>query len=133
MQWSLRCGARPLYLLPVHHPEGGVEAGGVEAGGVEAGGVEAAGVEAGGVEAGGVEASPELSLSVGISLLTLIIRGAKSELIIEKPEQSNAPTANILGSSIYINKYFLKVRQVLTRTRVKSIEKPVLKLREGVI
>jgi hypothetical protein len=105
LQWSLRCGARPLFLLPVHDPEGG---GGVEATGVEATGVEASGVEASGVEASSVEASPESSLSVGISLLTLIIRGAKNELIIEEPEQANTPTVSNFGSAIYINKYFSK-------------------------
>jgi hypothetical protein len=110
LQWSLRCGARPLFLLPVHDPEGGggVEATGVEATGVEATGVEASGVEASGVEASSVEASPESSLSVGISLLTLIIRGAKNELIIEEPEQANTPTVSNFGSAIYINKYFSK-------------------------
>jgi hypothetical protein len=115
LQWSLRCGARPLFLLPVHDPEGGggveatgVEASGVEATGVEATGVEASGVEASGVEASSVEASPESSLSVGISLLTLIIRGAKNELIIEEPEQANTPTVSNFGSAIYINKYFSK-------------------------
>jgi len=95
LQWSLRCGALPFFLLPVHHPEGG-------------GGVESTGVEATGVEATGVEASPVSSLSVGISLLTLIIRGAKNELIIEEPEQANTPTVSNIGSAIYINKYFSK-------------------------
>ena len=65
-------------------------------------------VVVGGGGGGGVEASPESSLSVGISLLTLIIRGAKNELIIEEPEQANTPTISNIGSAIYINKYFSK-------------------------
>jgi hypothetical protein len=110
LQWSLRCGARPALLLPVHHPEGGggVESTGVESTGVESTGVESTDVEASGVEASGVEASTGSSLSVGISggSRTLIIRGAKSELIIEEPEQTNTPTVSNIGSAIYINKYF---------------------------